>query len=237
MGIDCTIRIRGLTVRYGGFTALDRLDLELHRGERVALLGPNCAGKSTTLKVLIGQVRPCAGTASVAGYDVVRQWAAVKPLVGYVPDRENHFEEFTGRRNLAFFAGLYGATPDRIDDCLRLVDLDDVADRPVRGYSLGMRRKLLLARALLHRPAVLLLDEPTANLDLGAAAVVWAALAGLAADGYTVLLTGHDLDAVAAVCDRVAVLNRGRLVALDTPEALRERRRSDDVIASPRGGR
>jgi ABC-type multidrug transport system ATPase subunit len=236
MGIDSTIRICGLTVRYGGFTALDRLDLELRRGERVALLGPNGAGKSTTLKVLIGQVRPSAGTAAIAGYDVVRRWAAVKPLIGYVPDRENHFEEFTGRRNLAFFADLYGAAPDRIDECLRLVGLDDVADRLVRGYSLGMRRKLLLARALLHRPAVLLLDEPTANLDPGAAAAVWAALARLAADGCTVLLTAHDLDAIAAVCDRVAVLNGGRLVALDTPQALRERRRSDHVFVSPGGG-
>src|SRR6476659_9958713 len=103
MGIDSTIRVCGLTVRYGGFTAVDGLDLELRRGERVGLLGPNGAGKSTTLRVVIGQVRPSSGSASVAGHDVLRDRAAVKPLVGYVPDRENHFEEFTGRRNLAFF--------------------------------------------------------------------------------------------------------------------------------------
>src|SRR6516162_4493689 len=101
------IRLAGLTVRYGSFTAVDGLDLDIRRGELFGLLGPNGAGKSTTMRVLIGQRRPAGGTAIVAGLDVVRNWAKVKPLFGYVPDRENHFEEFTGRRNLEFFADLY----------------------------------------------------------------------------------------------------------------------------------
>jgi ABC-type multidrug transport system ATPase subunit len=223
MGGEPAVAIRDVTVRYGGFTAVGGLTLAVGRGERVALLGPNGAGKSTTLRVLAGQLRPTVGSASVAGCDVVRDRPRIPPLVGYVPDRDNHFDEFTGRRNLAFFAGLYAAPPERIDECLRLLELDAAADRPVRGYSLGMRRKLLLARALLHRPAVLLLDEPTANLDAHAVGVVRRTLGGLAAAGCAVLLTTHDLDEVESLCDCVAVLRRGRLAALDAPAALRER--------------
>jgi ABC-2 type transport system ATP-binding protein len=232
------VRIKGLTVRYGSFVAVDGLDLELRRGELFGLLGPNGAGKSSTLRVLIGQRRPSGGRVTVAARDVVREWAAIKPLFGYVPDRENHFEEFTGRRNLQIFGGLYGVPPSRIDECLKLVELDEAADLPVRGYSLGMRRKLLLARALLHRPPILYLDEPTANLDIHSAAVVRRTLRDLVAAGGTVLLTTHNMAEVEEVCDRVAILCRGRLVALDTPMALRQQhteRKVDVVLAN--GGR
>src|SRR5881275_2049147 len=160
------IRIAGLRVLYGAFAAVDGLDLDINRGELFGLLGPNGAGKSTTIRVLIGQRLPSGGRVTVAGHDVVRGWADVKPLFGYVPDRENHFEEFTGRRNLQLFAGLYGVPERRVAECLALVELSEAANVPVRGYSLGMRRKLLLARALLHRLQLLYLDEPTANLDV-----------------------------------------------------------------------
>src|SRR5215470_10478348 len=121
------LRLERLTVRYGTFIAVDSLDLELRPGELFGLLGPNGAGKSSTLRVLIGQRRPSGGRATVAGRDVTREWDAVKPLFGYVPDRENHFEEFTGRRNLQIFAGLYGVRPGRVKECLDLVDLADAA--------------------------------------------------------------------------------------------------------------
>jgi ABC-type multidrug transport system ATPase subunit len=203
-------------------------------GEVFGLLGPNGAGKSSTLRVLIGQRPPSAGRAMVAGYDVVRDWQRVKPLVGYVPDRDNHFEEFTGRRNLLLFAGLYGVPAGRAGECLEMVELAEAADLPVRAYSLGMRRKLLLARALLHRPRVLYLDEPTANLDAHSDAVVRRILRGLAGEGVAVLLTTHNMAEVEEVCTRVAVLCRGRLAALDSPLALRQRhseRRVDVVLA------
>src|SRR5262249_6380471 len=148
------------------------------------------------------------------GHDIVRDWARIKPLFGYVPDRENHFEEFTGRLNLRLFAGLYRVEAARIQECLELVELDEAADLPVRSHSLGMRRKRLLARALLHRPRLLYLDEPSANLDIHSAAVVRRILRGLTADGVTVLLTTHNMQEVEEVCDRVAILCRGRLVAL-----------------------
>jgi ABC-2 type transport system ATP-binding protein len=215
------LSIRGLTVRYGDFTAVDSLDLDVGRGELFGLLGPNGAGKSSTLRVLIGQRPPHAGRVTVAGLDVVRDWQQVKESFGYVPDRENHFEEFTGRRNLQIFAGLYGVAEGRIDECLALVELSEAADLPVRGYSLGMRRKLLVARALLHRPRLLYLDEPTANLDIHSAGVVHRILRGLTDEGVTVLLTTHNMKEVEEVCDRVAILCRGRLVALDSPLALR----------------
>jgi ABC-type multidrug transport system ATPase subunit len=218
---EVVLRLEGLTVRYGSFMAVDGLDLHLHRGELFGLLGPNGAGKSSTIRVLIGQRPPSAGRATVLGLDVARDWQRVKPLFGYVPDRENHFEEFSGRRNLLLFAGLYGVPRERVDACLALVELSEAAALPVRAYSLGMRRKLLLARALLHRPPLLYLDEPSANLDIHSAALVRRILRALAAEGVTVLLTTHNMQEVEEVCDRVAILCRGRLVALDSPLTLR----------------
>src|SRR5438309_1546022 len=132
------VRLKDLVVRYGDFVAVDRLDLEIFPGELFGLLGPNGAGKSSTLRVLIGQRRPSGGRVIVAGHDVVHAWATIKPQFGYVPDRENHFEEFTGYRNLQIFAGLYAVPEKRINDCLALVELTDAAHVRVRGYSLGM---------------------------------------------------------------------------------------------------
>ena len=232
MDTDPILRIDRLTVRYGEFVAVDGLDLVLRPGELFGLLGPNGAGKSSTLRVLIGQQRPAMGTVTVVGLDLCRSWQRVKPLFGYVPDRENHFEELTGRRNLQIFAGLYSAAPGRIDDCLALVELSDAADLPVRAYSLGMRRKLLLARALLHRPRLLYLDEPTANLDAHSVAIVHRILKQLTSAGSTVLLTTHNMREVEEVCDRVAILCRGKLVALGAPLDLQRehRERKVDIV-------
>ena len=219
---DVMIRLSGLVVRYGAFRAVDGLDLELYRGELFGLLGPNGAGKSTTVRVLIGQRRADGGQATVGGFDVARQWHRVKPLFGYVPDRDNHFDEFTGRRNLLIFADLYGAPRDRVAECLALVELQEAADVPVRSYSMGMKKKLLLARALLHDPPVLYLDEPTANLDIHSCAIVHRILRGRVKAGNTVLLTTHNMHEVEAICDRVGIMARGRLIALDSPLALRQ---------------
>ena len=234
MGADAILRLTDLSVCYKAFVAVDRLNLELRPGELFGLLGPNGAGKSSTLRVLIGQRRPSSGRVTVAGLDIVRDWQAIKPLFGYVPDRENHFEEFSGRRNLQIFAGLYGMAARRVEECLDMVELSEAAHLPVRAYSLGMRRKLLLARGLLHRPRLLYLDEPSANLDIHSTEVVHRILRGLTAEGVTVLLTTHNMREVEEVCDRVAILCRGRLIALDSPLALRQRhveRKVDVVLA------
>jgi ABC-2 type transport system ATP-binding protein len=232
MHADTILTIQQLKVCYGNFVAVAGLDLDLYTGELFGLLGPNGAGKSSTLRVLIGQRAPTAGRVTVAGFDVVGDWQRVKTLFGYVPDRENHFEEFTGRKNLELFAGLYGVERERVAECLALVELSDAAHLPVRAYSLGMRRKLLVARALLHRPRLLYLDEPTANLDIHSTEVVHRILRSLTAEGVTVLLTTHNMKEVEEVCDRVAILCQGHLVALDAPLALRQEHseRKVDVV-------
>src|SRR5215213_5385593 len=124
---ETAIHIDGLKLAYGSFVAVNGLDLNIRKGELFGLLGPNGAGKSTTIRVLIGQRRPTAGSVTVSGYDVIRDWAAIKPLFGYVPDRENHFEEFTGRRNLEFFGELYGVPRRRAQDVLEMVELEEAA--------------------------------------------------------------------------------------------------------------
>jgi ABC-2 type transport system ATP-binding protein len=216
------IRIAGLRVLYGTFAAVDGLDLDIRGGELFGLLGPNGAGKSTTIRVLIGQRQPSAGSVTIAGHDVVREWASIKPQFGYVPDKENHFEEFTGRRNLEFFGALYGVPKRRADAVLKMVELSEAADLPVRGYSLGMRKKLLLARALLHEPQILYLDEPTANLDIHSAEVVHRILRERVKLGATVILTTHNMEEVETICDRVGIVCRGKLVALDSPLNLKQ---------------
>jgi ABC-type multidrug transport system ATPase subunit len=226
------IRLAGLRVLYGSFAAVDGLDLEIKSGELFGLLGPNGAGKSTTIRVLIGQRRPSAGSVTIAGFDVVRDWAEIKPRFGYVPDRENHFEEFTGRKNLEFFAQLYGVPRRRAQDVLEMVELEEAGDLAVRGYSLGMRKKLLLARALLHEPPILYLDEPTANLDIHSAEVVHRILRERVKCGATIIMTTHDMDEVEKICDRVGIVCRGKLVALDSPLTLKQAHteRKADVI-------
>jgi ABC-type multidrug transport system ATPase subunit len=220
---EVVIRLDKLRVQYGSFVAVDGLDLELMRGELFGLLGPNGAGKSTTVRILIGQFHPTSGRVTVCGRDVVQEWKNIKPLFGYVPDRDNHFDEFTGRRNLLFFAGLYSVPRARIEECLKLVELEEAGDILVRSYSMGMRKKLLLARAFLHKPQIMYLDEPTANLDVHSSAIVHRILRQHVKDGGTVLLTTHNMQEVEAICDRVAILNRGKLIALDTPLALKQR--------------
>ena len=229
---DVMIRLSGLVVSYGTYRAVDGLDLDLYRGELFGLLGPNGAGKSTTVRVLIGQRRADGGTATVGGFDVARQWHRVKPLFGYVPDRDNHFDEFSGRRNLKIFCDLYGAPRERVQECLEIVELQEAADVPVKGYSMGMKKKLLLARALLHDPPIMYLDEPTANLDIHSVAVVHRILRERVKAGKTVLLTTHNMNEVEQICDRVGILARGKLIALDSPLTLRQRHteRKVDVI-------
>lgn len=211
------IEIENLTVRYKRFTAVDRLSLSVARGELFGFLGPNGAGKTTTIKVLTGQLTPSEGTARVAGLDVTSELDALKPRFGYVPDVDNHFEEFTAQRNLELFADFYGVPHDRIDAFLAMVELEDVRGIAVRNFSKGMKKKLLLARELLHDPDVLYLDEPTANLDVHSAQRVRTLLKRLTTEGKTVFMTTHDMSEAEAVCDRVAILNQGRLVTVDTP--------------------
>ena len=206
-----------LVVRFGRFVAVDRLSLSVREGELFGFLGPNGAGKTTTIRVLIGGRAPSSGRVVVAGLRLPQQFDRIKPLFGYVPDTENHIEEFTGRENLELFARLYDIPLSEVGRVLAKLELSEAADLPVRAYSKGMRRKLLIAREILHRPRILYLDEPTANLDAHSTDLVRRMLRELVANGTTVFITTHDMQEVEQICDRVAILCRGRLVECDTP--------------------
>ena len=224
------IKIDQLVVRYGDFTAVDGLSLSVRPGELFGFLGPNGAGKSTTMKVLIGVLRPSSGTVEIAGYRIPEQLEKIKPIFGYVPDTENHIEEFTGRQNLELFADLYSVSRHVVDEMLLRLELDEAADVLVRGYSKGMRKKLLLARELLHSPKILYLDEPTANLDSHSTELVRRMLRSLTESGVTVFVTTHNMEEVEEICDRVAILSHGKLIECDTPGSLVARYAEHKVV-------
>ena len=232
------IEIEDLEIRYGNFVAVERLSLSVSPGEAFGLLGPNGAGKTTTFSCLTRQVSIAAGRVAILGHDVQREFDAVKARFGYVPDADNHFDEFTASQNLTLFADLYQAPRERVRSCLETVELLREKDLPVGAFSKGMRKKLLLARELLHEPDVLLLDEPTANLDVHSTELIRDVIGELCAKGVTVLMTTHNMHEVEQVCDRVAIINHGRLVALDSPTAFKARNteRIVDVVLERGGG-
>lgn len=214
-----SIEINDLVVRYGDFTAVDGLNLSIPAGQLFGFLGPNGAGKTSTIKVLTGNQHPTSGHVKVAGFAIPDRFEEAKPVFGYVPDTENHIDEFSGRENLQLFADLYDIPDTRIDDLLARLELSEAANTAAGNYSKGMRRKLLIAREILHEPTVLYLDEPTANLDAHSTKLVRELLRDLAARGTTIFLTTHNMEEVEQICDRVAIMCRGKLVECDTPTA------------------
>lgn len=213
------IQGQAIAVRYGRQQVVRNFNIDVRGGEFVALVGPNGVGKSTVLRVLAGLRRPDAGSVRIGGRDIAREWNAVKPLIGYMPDRDSHFDEMTGRQNLEFFADLYRCNNGRVAEVLHALELDYAADIPVRGYSLGMRRKLLLARAILHRPMAILLDEPAAHLDPQSVRVVSQVLRSAVGSSCSLVLTAHDATGLAADCDRIVRLNLGQTqsLAMESP--------------------
>jgi len=214
-----------LSKRYGATVALDSLNLHIRAGEIFGLLGPNGAGKTTTIKILTTLAYPSSGRASIAGYDVVTERARLKPLMGVCPQEINLDRELSAYENLWFYGRLFKVPelPRRIMELLTWAQLEERAYHRVKGFSGGMQRRLLIARALLSRPRVLFLDEPTVGLDPQIRRQLWDMIRQLQADGITILLTTHYIEEAEMLCDRVAILNRGRLIALDTPAALTAR--------------
>ncbi|MEM7231662.1 MAG: ABC transporter ATP-binding protein [Planctomycetota bacterium] len=213
------IRLDQLSVRFGKFVAVDGLSLEVEPGRIFGFLGPNGAGKTTTIRVLTGVLRPSSGTVEIAGHRIPSRLDDVKPLCGYVPDTEDHFEELSGRENLRIFASLYRLPNSRVDEVLGRLELAEAAKLAVSRYSKGMRKKLLIAREIMHRPKVLFCDEPTANLDAHSTGLVRGLLRELREDGATVFLTTHNMTEVEEICDHVAIVSGGRLIDNDTPSA------------------
>ena len=215
------IEVRNLTRDYNGLRAVDDITLDVEPGEVFGFLGPNGAGKTTTIKVLTGQLRPTSGTARVVGCDVVEERERLKPNIGVVFEHQNLYERLSARDNLVFTARLYGMPKRHVDEVLRQVGLAERARERVRQYSNGMKQRLLIARALLHEPQVLFLDEPTRGLDPHVARDIRGIVAELAGRGVTVFLTTHYMEEADRLSDRVAIIDQGRIVALDKPEALK----------------
>jgi ABC-2 type transport system ATP-binding protein len=235
----------GLTRRYGNFTAVDGIDLEVHTGEVFGLLGPNGAGKTTTIKMLVTLLPPSAGRASVGGFDVQKQADSVRRLLGYVPQALSADGNLTGRQNLEIFAKLYDVPRaerrDRIDDALRFMGLSEAANKMVSTYSGGMVRRLEIAQTLIHRPRLLFLDEPTIGLDPVARRAVWEHLTSLREQyGTTLFVTTHYMEEAEELCTRIAIMNRGKVVALGTPgtliDAVGEDATLEDAFAHFTGG-
>jgi ABC-2 type transport system ATP-binding protein len=215
------IEVQNLTRTYGRVRAVDEISFAVEPGELFGFLGPNGAGKTTTIRMLTGQLRPTSGQAQVAGCDVVTQRQALKPQIGVVFEQQNLYERFSARDNLHFYARLYGVRKERVEEVLGQVGLLERARDKVKQYSNGMKQRLLIARALLHKPKVLFLDEPTKGLDPNVARDIRALVRELADRGMTVFLTTHYMEEADQLSHRVAILDQGGIVALDTPERLK----------------
>ncbi|WP_220500251.1 ATP-binding cassette domain-containing protein [Thermomonospora cellulosilytica] len=223
--VNPAIEAEGLVKRYGTTVALDRLDLAVPAGTVLGLLGPNGAGKTTTVRILASLLRPDAGRAVVAGHDVVRRPDLVRRSIGLSGQYAAVDENLTGRENLVLFGRLHrlraARARARADELLEQFHLVDAADRVVKGYSGGMRRRLDLAAGLIARPAVIFLDEPTTGLDPRARMDMWEAVRGLVADGATLLLTTQYLEEADALADEILIVDHGRAVARGTPDQLK----------------
>jgi len=219
------IRLEGVTKRYGHFTAVHPLDLHIRRGEVFGFLGPNGAGKTTTIRMIAGVLRPTAGRILLGGHDVVREGAAAKRLLGYIPDRPFLYEKLTGAEFLHFVSGLWGrdgATARRRGaELLELFELEPWKDTLIESYSHGMRQKLLIASALVHGPELIVVDEPMVGLDPRAARLVKDLIRTFAEQGGTVFLSTHTLEVAEALCGRIAILHEGRIRAVGSMSELR----------------
>jgi ABC-2 type transport system ATP-binding protein len=212
-----------ISKRYGTTLVVDNLSLEIARGETLALIGPNGAGKTTLMRVLLGLARPTEGQVRVAGHDVQRDGIAARSQIGYLPQRAVLYANLTVAENLAFLAQIRDVAPERVAETIALLRLEESADRPARTLSGGMLQRLGLAQALLADPPILVLDEPTVSLDPPSVAAFKVLLRDLHAAGKTVLLASHILGDVEELADRVAILDQGRLIALDSMAGLARR--------------
>jgi ABC-2 type transport system ATP-binding protein len=218
---DLMIEAVDLRRVFGAKEAVQGISFTVRKGEIFGLLGPNGAGKTTTIRMLTGQIDPSGGIAQVAGCDVVKERSKLKERIGVVFEEQNLYERLSARLNLEFSCWLYGVDGKRVDEVLDLVRLRDRAKDHVREYSNGMRQRLMIARALLHRPQVLFLDEPGRGLDPISAREVHQTVEQLSREGTTVLLTTHLMEEADQLCQQVAFIVNGRLVANDTPRNLK----------------
>jgi len=224
----------GLVKRYGQRTAVDDVGFHIDPGERYGLLGPNGAGKTTTISMVCGLLRPDAGDIEVAGHHVDRHATRAKAAIGYVPQEIALYPDLTGRENLRFFARLYGLRgvhrDERVDACLELVGLAERADDRVDKYSGGMQRRLNIAAGLLHEPRLLVLDEPTVGVDPQSRNAILESIESLGTAGLAVLYTTHYMEEAERLCDRIGILDEGRLIAEGTRAELVDLMGDTDIV-------
>jgi ABC-2 type transport system ATP-binding protein len=237
------VEARGLHKAYGEHVAVKGVDLTIGRGEIVGFLGPNGAGKTTTIKMMTGLLKPTAGSSAILGHDIERDPIAAKAAFGYVPDTPNLYGKLRGWEYLRFMARLYrvptAQAERRAAELLRLFDLTEAASDLIEGYSHGMSQKMALAGALVHDPQVLFLDEPTVGLDPRSARLIKDLLVQLGERGVAVFLSTHILEIAERMCDRVAIINKGEIVASGTLAELRSQGREgslEDIFLSLTGG-
>lgn len=217
------ITVRDLTRQFGAFLAVDHVSFDVDAGQVIGYLGPNGSGKTTTIRMLLGIIRPSSGSASVLGFDAARQSEQVRARTGYMSQKFALYNELTARENLAFYGGVYGVrNHQRITEVIERLGLAGVTSQQVGTLSAGWRQRLALAAAIVHRPQLLLLDEPTSGVDPTARRAFWDLIYGLVAEGITALVTTHYMDE-AEYCNRIGILSAGKLLALDTPDALKSR--------------
>jgi ABC-2 type transport system ATP-binding protein len=227
------IRLTELTKKYGKFTAVDGISLEVPRGELFGLLGPNGAGKTTTMRMIAGILRPTSGSVLVAGVDMLSHPLQAKSHIGFIPDRPFVYDKLTGGEFLRFTAALYSqdgaAVERRIDELLEVFDLAAWKDELTESYSHGMRQKLIICGALVHRPELIIVDEPMVGLDPKSARLLKDLFRQFVARGGTVLMSTHTLEVAEVMCDRIAILFRGKIAAQGTMAELRQQTESGDM--------
>jgi ABC-2 type transport system ATP-binding protein len=215
-----------LTKHFGKLIAVDSLTMQVEAGEIFGFLGPNGAGKTTTINMLTGLIRPTTGTATICGYDIQTEPLQAKAITGLMPDTPHLYETLTGRQFIRFIADLYKIEPNRsekrMEELLEMFELAAVGDDLIKSYSYGMQKKVLLTSLFVHEPRVLFLDEPTSGLDPKSARTVKAILRALCDRGCTVFMTTHILEIAERLCDRIGIIDLGKLIAVGTVDELRQ---------------
>ncbi len=223
--MDNAIVATDLTKRFDDILAVDHVDFEVGHGEFFGFLGPNGAGKTTTIRMLTGVIKPNTGTASILGYDIQQEPLKAKQIMGIVPEMANAYIDLSAWENLMFLGELYGVPKisrhERAEELLRKLGLYERKDQLVRGFSKGMKQRLLICMALLSYPEILFLDEPTVGLDVQSARLIRGMLRESNEGGTTIFLTTHNIEEANQLCDRVAIINHGRIAAIDSPEKLK----------------